>query len=136
MCALALLVAPDGIAQQPAEVATEEAIRQQGIGGLIVDATVTFIGRQFYDAFAIAWMDQEVADGQNLSVHERPTAASGSRIRVEHNRQTLFEAFLSPTRANIESTARQAAAIVARRFKALELERILFDDPDLAPDEF
>jgi curli production assembly/transport component CsgE len=81
-------------------------------------------------------LEQQVADGQNLSVHEQPTAASGSRIWVEHNRRTLFQAFLPPTRADIEATARRAASQVAQRFKTLELERALFKNPDLGPDEF
>jgi curli production assembly/transport component CsgE len=113
----------------------ESAIRHDGIAGLIVDDTVTFIGRQFYDTFAIAWLDQGMGDDYNLSIHEQPTAISGSRVWVEHNRTKLFEVFLPPTRANIEATATAAAGIVAQRFKAMALERALFADPDLAPDE-
>jgi curli production assembly/transport component CsgE len=113
----------------------EETIRHDGISGLIVDDTVTFVGREFYDAFAIAWLDYGLGDRYNLSIHELPTAASGSRVWVEYNRKTLFQVFLPPTRANIEATARTAAEQVARRFKTMELERALFTDPDLAPDE-
>ena len=129
-------ICSDAVAQDGAQAGTEEAIRHEGISGLIVDNTVTFIGRQFYDAFALAWLDQGVADGQNLSVHEQPTAKSGSRVWVEYNRQKLFQVFLPPIRANIEETAGRAAASVARRFKTLEVERALFRNPDLAPDEF
>jgi curli production assembly/transport component CsgE len=117
-------------------VAVTPRVPQEGITGLIVDDTVTFIGRQFYDAFAVAWLDQNVAGAENLSVHERPTAQSGSRVWVEHRRERLFQVFLPPTRANIEDTAKRAAVLVARRFKAMQIERALVRDPDLAPDEF
>ena len=129
-------ISSDAAAQGGAEAVTEESIRHDGISGLVVDNTATFIGRQFYDAFAVAWLDQGIADAQNLSVHEQPTARSGSRVWIEYNRQTLFLVFLPPIRANIEETAGQAAAAVARRFKTLEIERALFQNPDLAPDEF
>ena len=113
----------------------EEKMRNEGIRGLIVDNTVTFIGRDFYDAFALAWLDQRVGDIDNLSINERPTARSGSRVWVESNGRSLFQVFLSPVRANIETTARKAARSVARRVEELKIERLLFKNPDLAPDE-
>lgn len=113
----------------------EEKMQNEGISGLIVDNTVTFIGRDFYDAFALAWLDQRVGDIGNLSINERPTARSGSRVWVESNGRSLFQVFLSPVRANIETTARKAAKSVARRVEELKIERLLFKNPDLAPDE-
>ena len=137
--AWALVVAMDFevSAAEEGAAAVEEAIRDDGNTGLMVDNTVTFIGREFYAAFALAWLGQGGATtDKNLSVHEQPTARSGSRVWVEYNRQTLFQVFLSPTLANIEATARQAAASVAERFKIMEVERALMKNPDLAPDEF
>ena len=116
--------------------ADETEIRHDGIRGVIVDDTMTFIGRQFYDAFAIAWLDQGVGDDYSLSIHEQPTAASGSRVWVEHDRRKLFEVFLAPIRANIVTRATAAAGIVAERFRVMELEKARYTDPDLAPDEF
>jgi curli production assembly/transport component CsgE len=110
-------------------------LRQEGVTGLIVDNTITFMGRQFYDDFANAWLDQGIANGANLSVHEQPTAVSGTRIWVEYNHQILFQAFVSPVRSDIDATAKKAANLVAQRFKALELERKFLNDPDLGSDE-
>lgn len=136
LCFLFPVICSDALAQEGGDAVTEEAIRGDGVSGLMVDDTVTFIGRQFYDAFAFAWLDQGIDDGRNLSVREQPTARSGSRVWVEYNRQNLFQVFLPPIRANIEDTAARAAAVVARRFKTLEVERALLQNPDLAPDEF
>lgn len=135
-CFLVLFVGNNTFAQEQNQSSSESGeISQEGISGLIVDNTRTFMGRQFYDVFAIAWSDQGVADGKNLSVHEQPTAVSGTRIWVEYNQQTLFQTFLSPTRARIDAAAKQAAALVAQRFRALELLR-LANDPDMGSDEF
>ena len=114
----------------------EVEIEDEGIKGLIVDNTVTFIGRRFYNAFSIAWLDYQIGQGENFSIHEQPTARSGSRIWIEHNRKKLFQVFLSPVLANIVVTARKAAKSVSTRFETLRLERLLFTNPDLAEDEF
>lgn len=117
-------------------------VEDDGIEGLLVDNTVTFIGRTFYENFAIAWLDELELLGRrpgehgNFSIHERPTARTGSQIWIEYDRQRLFQVFLSPVRARIQATARGAAAVVARRFETLELQDLLFGNPDLAPDEF
>lgn len=116
--------------------AEETILRDEGIRGLIVDNTRTIIGKRFYEAFALHWLDQRVGDIDNLSVGERPTARSGSRVWVEYDRQILFQVFLSPVLANIEQQARTAAAKVGRRIQQLEIQRALFKNPDLADDEF
>lgn len=135
-CFLVLFVGNKIFAQEQDQSSNESGeISQEGVSGLIVDNTRTFMGRQFYDVFATAWSDQGVADGKNLSVHEQPTAVSGTRIWVEYNQQALFQTFLSPTRARIDAAAKQAAALVAQRFRALELLR-LANDPDMGSDEF
>ncbi|MEN8177686.1 MAG: CsgE family curli-type amyloid fiber assembly protein [Pseudomonadota bacterium] len=113
----------------------EIGLEDEGISGIIVDNTVTIIGRRFYDAFSIAWPDYKVGKDENFSIHEQPTARSGSHIWIEHNRKRLFEVFLSPVMANIVDTSRSAAKSVSNRFETLQHERMLFSDPDLAADE-
>lgn len=137
---LVLAMVSNPLAQEdhipPSDDASETGmLHQDGVTGLIVDNTITFMGRQFYNDFATAWLDQGIADGDNVSVHEQPTAVSGSRIWVEYNNQILFQAFVSPVRSDIDATAKKAANSVAQRFKALELERKLLNDPDLGSDE-
>jgi curli production assembly/transport component CsgE len=115
----------------------EEAILQdEGIRGLIVDNTVTMIGKKFYEAFALDWLDQKIGDIDNLAIGERPTARSGSRVWVEYNRRVLFEVSLSPVMANIETTARIAASKVGRRIQEFEIRKALIKNSDLAGDEF
>lgn len=113
---------------------SKTTLEDEGITGLIIDNTKTFIGRQFYQEFSQYWLAYQVTE--NVSIHERPTARSGSQIWVEYNRQRLFDQFLTPVFANIQVTAREAAKSVSRRLKTLQIEKILFPNPDLAPDEF
>lgn len=135
-CVLMPFMGTDALAQEQEQSFNESGeIRQEGVSGLIVDNTRTFMGRQFYDVFATTWSDQGVADGKNISVHEQPTALSGTRIWVEYNQQTLFQTFLSPARARIDAAAKQAAAQVAQQLRTLELLRLV-NDPDMGPDEF
>ncbi|MDJ0808056.1 MAG: curli production assembly/transport protein CsgE [Gammaproteobacteria bacterium] len=116
-------------------VAEEAALEDEGIRGVIIDNTMTIIGRRFYDAFSIAWPDYGVGKDENFSIHEQPTARSGSRIWIEHNRQKLYQVFLSPVQANTRDTVRKAAKKVSERFEKMQLERALFINPDLAADE-
>lgn len=114
----------------------ESPLEDEGIKGVIVDNTITVIGRRFYDAFSMAWLDYQVGGDVNFSIHELPTANSGSRIWVEYNREKLYQVFLSPVMSNIQKSAREAAKKVADRYEEHLIEKALFTNPDLAADEF
>jgi curli production assembly/transport component CsgE len=118
------------------EVQAESNVLKEGINGLIIDNTVTVIGREFYHHFSRYWTEQGLLTDYNLTVREQPTARFGSRIEVEWNRMRLFQVFLPPTRSNIEVSARRAAQAIAQHFKMMEIQKLLFVNPDLAPDEF
>ena len=118
------------------ELIDDSSIEDEGIKGVIVDNTVTIIGRRFYDAFSMIWLDYQVGGDENFSIHELPTATSGSKIWVEYNREKLYEVFLSPVMSNIKRSARAAAKAVADRYETRMVEKALFVNPDLAPDEF
>jgi curli production assembly/transport component CsgE len=140
------LLAQDGIAKQDMTIeqndtegsATENnsSSAEEGINGLIIDNTLTIIGRDFYEYFSRYWSDQGLMDNYNLAVCEQPTARFGSRITVEWYGRELFQVFLTPTRSNIELSAKQAALAISRYFKMVEIQKLLFFNPDLAPDEF
>lgn len=78
------------------------------IAGLIMDRTMTRLGRDFYVAFSLI-MNNDYGDLEvNLLVSERPTALSGSIITVNHFDKILFRAALSPGRDQAEQKAQQA----------------------------
>jgi curli production assembly/transport component CsgE len=69
-------------------------------------------------------------------VKERPSARWGSLVWVEYSHRAVFQAFLSPARANVKEVAAQAAEIAHRNVVDSEVQRMFFRDPDLGADEF
>ena len=143
---LVLLFIPQVFAEQStfdqsAQVGDEEVIEKgkpvivdDGINGLVVDQTITVIGRSFYQAFSDAWRDVKDSNDVNVTVNERPSARTGSLVTIEVDRKVVFRRFLPPARANIVSAANQAIAAAARNAKKNKLDK-LFRNPDLGADE-
>lgn len=103
---------------------------------MVADGTISFIGQEFYREFVTSWRDQPQADQFSISIQERPSARWGSLIWIEHANRQLFRAFLSPGKRDaVRLAAQQATEIVYQAVIAYELERNLYADPDIAPDE-
>ncbi|WP_266204663.1 CsgE family curli-type amyloid fiber assembly protein [Pontibacter kalidii] len=91
----------------------EEVIRSSAdleVDGLIVDETITKIGRDFYDIFHRQWEAPPSAKNFTILIKERPTRGSGALIQVALNDELLFEQQLQPRYDMIEETATYVAA--------------------------
>lgn len=110
-------------------------VLQELYAGVIVDQTVTVAGHEFYQHFAALWRDKELANRYAISVYERPTARWGSQIWIEYAQRRVFQVFLPPGRANVRAVSEQAAEIAFQNVVDTEVQRLLFREPDLAPDE-
>ena len=77
--------------------------------GLVLDSTVTVLGREFFSAFADAWRELDGQQRYSVTVHETPTARLGSTIRVQSRGRVLYQSLLRPNRQE----ARQIAQVVA-----------------------
>ena len=119
------------------EVLVETSLDESQVSGIIVDQTITQIGRAFIQGFQKAW---RALDGKsqslNVAVYERPTARNGSLVWVEQNFVRVYQTFLFPGRGNPDAVGEAAARWVNQRVADIEAERVLFADPDLAKDEF
>jgi curli production assembly/transport component CsgE len=104
-------------------------------GGMVVNQTITVIGRDFYDYFVAAWREFPMTERYVISIHEWPSARWGSRIRVEYAQRPVFQAFLQPVRARIKEISEQAAEKTYSNTIDTEVQRLLFRDPDLGVDE-
>ena len=106
------------------------------LSGVVVDRTVTRIGREFYTEFSeyrrLVYPDSPY----NLTIFERPSARWGSLIWVEYNGRALFKKFLSPSRSAGEAVAKEAAEEVEAQLKQLKLQEVFSDTFDLERDEF
>jgi curli production assembly/transport component CsgE len=104
-------------------------------GGIVVDQTITVIGHEFYQYFVALWRDQDLSNRYAISIHERPTARWGSQIWIEYAQRRVFQTVLPPTRTNIKSMSEQAVEVAYPRVIDVEVQRLLFRDPDLGADE-
>ncbi len=105
------------------------------LGGIVINRTVTVLGRDFYQFFAAAWRDQPDGTRYTVSVHERPTAQRGSEMWVQYGQRRVFHAYLSPQRSAARPVSRQAAAVALKNVIDIDVARLLFKDTDLGAEE-
>src|SRR5690606_7287356 len=103
--------------------------------GLVINRTVTVLGRDFYQYFSTAWRYYEGGGDFSVTVYERPTAIRGSQIWVQYGQRRVFQAYLSPARSAVKEVARQAAEIAYENVVEIAVQRALFTSVDLAPEE-
>ena len=104
-------------------------------GGMVVNQTITVIGRDFYDYFVAAWREFPLTERYVISIHEWPSARWGSRIRIDYAQRPVFQAFIQPVRARIKEISERAAEKTYSNTIDTEVQRLLFRDPDLGVDE-
>ncbi|MCC5884622.1 MAG: curli production assembly protein CsgE [Halomonas sp.] len=120
--------------------ATEELSRQfrlgePGLAGVIVDRTITMMGKTFYRRFSQLGADSHVLTHTTLSVHERPDARWGSQVWVSENNRILFQATLPPRLSDIDHYAEAAVEQVEQLLVQRSILQALESDPDLADEE-
>lgn len=86
------------------------------LDGLVVDETLTKLGRDFYDLFYARWRPPDGALNYTIAVQERPAPGLGSVILVQLNDEIVFQARLQPRYEFAEQAARQAVTQVRRYF--------------------
>lgn len=108
---------------------------QETYGGIVTDQTITVAGQTFYQAFVAAWHDKPNQERFVLSVRERPSARWGNEVWIEYAQRRVFQAVLPPNRSNIKAVVDQAVEIAYKNVADAEVQRLLFRDPDIGPDE-
>ncbi|NLC37602.1 MAG: hypothetical protein GX772_14410 [Alcaligenaceae bacterium] len=105
------------------------------LGGVVVNRTVTVLGKDFYRYFATYWSHYPEASQYSISIYERPTARFGSEIWVLYRQQRMFHAFLPPARQATRRISEIAVEQVLSNIAQREMERITTRNPDLGPEE-
>ncbi|WP_428622855.1 CsgE family curli-type amyloid fiber assembly protein [Sedimenticola sp.] len=114
----------------------DSQVIDDGVQGVVIDRTITFIGRSFFSYFSGEWINHPAQGKFSLSIHERPSARTGSIIWIENERNVVYRGVFSPARSAIESTAKGVAQMLAGRLEEEMLRRQLIVNPDLAEDEW
>lgn len=109
---------------------------QDMYGGIVTDQTITVAGQMFFQLFVSAWRDMPLHERYTLAVHERPSARWGNEVWVEYEQRRIFQAMLPPNRSNIKPMVEQAVNIAYTNAGNADVQRLLFRDPDIGPDEF
>jgi curli production assembly/transport component CsgE len=119
----------------PGARGADDLLDGDGLGGIITDQTVTFIGHAFYQGFVRAWQEPPDMGAVNLTIYERPSARWGSLIWVEYRGETLFKRFLFPAHKDADVVGAAAARQVAANIEQLHMRRLMYRDPDMAASE-
>lgn len=104
-------------------------------GGMVINQTVTIVGRDFYRHFIDAWRDLPLTERYSVSIQERPSVRWGSRIVIEYAQRGVYQTFLSPRRDNLREKGLEAAQVAHRNAIDTEVQRLFFRNPDLGRDE-
>jgi len=78
------------------------------IEGLIVDATQTKIGKDFYDIFYSSWTPNEKLPKLSIVISERPLPSLGTQVAVTVEDHEVFRQFVQPRYDVIEAYAQYA----------------------------
>jgi len=137
---LVLAMQPAHSAPVPAPLPTEvknerKAAAPDPMIGVVINRTVTVMGKDFYQYFAANWRDKEMSERYSISIHEKPSAIRGSEMWVQFGQRKVFHTFMSPARSAVKETSAQAAEIAYKNVVELEVQRLLFQDKDLAQEE-
>jgi len=82
------------------------------IDGLIVDETITKIGRDFYDIFHRQWEAPANSTNFTILIQEKPTRSNGAYVIISVNDETVFEYNLQPRYDQIEEVANYTVSLV------------------------
>lgn len=81
------------------------------IEGLIVDATQTKVGHDFYDMFYSNWQPPANFSDFTITINEKPYPRQGSFISISVNDTEIFQRFLQPRIEIIEEMAQQGVYV-------------------------
>jgi curli production assembly/transport component CsgE len=134
-----LIAATVGSARAQLSRENDQPIERPGLanlaGGLVLDATVTVLGREFFSAYADAWRELDREQRYSVTIHEAPTARFGSTIRVQARGRTAYQTLLRPNRLAARELAQTVAGDIFNSLIRAEAEEALFRDPDLGREE-
>ncbi|MEO0557645.1 MAG: CsgE family curli-type amyloid fiber assembly protein [Bacteroidota bacterium] len=86
-----------------------------GIGGLVVDETLTPTGRLFYETFFQSWTPPRGAERSTVTIGEQPLPGNGTAIVIRAEGEILAQARLPRRQEEVETLARQAINFVRQR---------------------
>lgn len=97
------------------------------VGGLVLDRSLTPMGKDFYREFALRWAELSGGDSNTLSLVESALPQNGTLLVIELNGQKVFRTFLSRRNGALRPLVEQAAQTVLRQLAAQNNEEYRAD---------
>ncbi|MZR63939.1 CsgE family curli-type amyloid fiber assembly protein [Alcanivorax sp. DP30] len=117
-------------------ITTALASDQEGEMGVVVDQTITPIGKRFHQQFSYQRHYLYPDTPYSVSIHEQPSARSGSIITIR-GADTQIARFVLSFASNWEDARVQSLVqSVESQVRRLKLLNALVDNPDLAKDGY
>lgn len=137
LTAALMLAAPatDAPAPLAASRAAQAAPAAPTLDGVVTNATVSLAGQAFYREFCAFWHDKPLGERFAIAVRERPSARRGNQVAIEYAGRVVFQGALPPAPAAVRAVSRQAVEAAYESVVNAEVQRLLFSQDELAPDE-
>lgn len=124
-CLLTLVLGPLGA---QAQVGSDPLMEY---GGIVSRQVTTSFGQLFHSKFVELWNTKEGFDKFNIAIKERPYARGGSEVLVISDDAVLFRRGLPRDWRSLLNMSAEAVDISFARASEIEVDRLLFKDPDL-----
>ena len=113
----------------------ENIVPDNEIGGIILDRTITLMGKTFYKNFVSYWHLNFPNNVAVFSIHERPSARWGSQIWINYRGKKLLKQFVSPRNTNDKELPEQIAKQINKEIVKMQLTEKLMDTFDMEHNE-
>jgi len=104
--------------QPPARADTrrEQLVRME-VDGMVLDQTISKMGRDFYDVFYQYWQAPQQAYNFTIKITEQPAPTLGTQVTVFVNETVTFRSRLQPRFDVIEQAGKQAVQMAHNHLK-------------------
>lgn len=85
------------------------------LSGLVLDETMSKMGRNFYDVFYQQWKKPKGAQNATITIQEQPIPSRGTMVIVEIDNEPVFKHRLEPRYYKTEEAAKYAVQICQQR---------------------
>ena len=102
------------------------------IDGLVIDETLSKVGRDFYDAFYSKWAAPIDAKDYTIFVKESPPRMSRFMVSIYVNDDEVFSSYLAPREEIIDAYADYAVSEIEDYLKQRENVSQALESPDMA----
>lgn len=116
--------------QQKSEATDRPDPQDLSLGGMIIDQTISKVGRDFYEYFYNNWQEPEQSLEFIITIKERPVPSLGSIISIDLDGEMLWENRVQPRADALEAYAQHAVSFFYRYLANYQAIQQSLENPD------